>query len=57
MTYSIYMQEGDCALMEAAWKGETSVVKLLVEAGANLNMQNYVCHVHRQLLYWPKYTM
>ena len=39
----MYIQEGDSALMVAAWLGRTEVVKELVEGGADLNLQNKVC--------------
>ena len=39
----MYIQEGESALMVAAWRGETGVVKELVEGGADLNRQNKVC--------------
>ena len=40
----MYIQRtGDSALMVAARRGETEVVKELVEGGADLNLQNYVC--------------
>ena len=35
-------QDGDSALMEAASENETEVVVKLIEAGANLNLQNEV---------------
>ena len=35
-------QDGDSALMSAAKRGETEVVMKLIEAGANLNLQNKV---------------
>ena len=34
---------GDSALMVAAWRGETGVVKELMKGGADLNLQNNVC--------------
>ena len=39
----MYIQWGDSALMEAAWRGMTGVVKELVKGGADLNLQNKVC--------------
>ena len=40
----MYIQwTGDSVLMKAAVKGETGVVKELVEGGADLNLQNKVC--------------
>ena len=42
-------QWGDSALMGAAMEGKTEVVVELVKAGANVDMQNKVCHdVHVQ---------
>ena len=38
----MYIQEGYSALMEAAKLGKTGVVEELVEAGADLNLQNKV---------------
>ena len=35
-------QDGDSALMTAAWWGNTEVVVELIKAGANLNLQNEV---------------
>ena len=35
-------QDGDSALMMAAGKGRTEVVSLLLEAGANIHLQNKV---------------
>ena len=40
---------GDSALMVAARRGETRVVKELVERGADLNLQNKVCR--RYMMY------
>ena len=42
---SLISQDGDSALMEAAYYGETDVVVELVKAGANLDLQNKVCPV------------
>ena len=39
----MYIQEGDFALMEAARRGRIGVVKELMKAGADLNLQNTVC--------------
>ena len=45
-------QDGDSALMTAAWWGRTEVVKELVKAGAQLDLQNKVCQQYNtQLLY------
>ena len=41
---SVIIQYGDFALYWAASKGRTEVVQQLVKAGANLNLQNKVCH-------------
>ena len=35
-------QDGNSALMEAAWRGKTEVVVELRKAGVNLNLQNKV---------------
>ena len=40
----MYIQEGDSALMVAVRRSETGVVKELVEGGADLHLQNKVCH-------------
>ena len=39
---SVITQSGNSPLMEAAWRGETEVVSLLVKAGAALDLQNKV---------------
>ena len=39
----IYIQMAYSALMVAARRGETGVVKDLVKGGADLNLQNKVC--------------
>ena len=39
----MYIQEGYSPLMMAALMGKTGVLKELVEAGADLNLQNNVC--------------
>ena len=39
----MYIQGGDSALMKAAWRGETGVVKILMKGGADLNLQSKVC--------------
>ena len=39
----MYIQEGDSALMMAVRKGKAGVIKELVEAGADVNLQNEVC--------------
>ena len=41
---SVITQDGDSALMIAAYYGRTEVVVELVKAGADLNFQNKVCH-------------
>ena len=40
---SVISQDGNSALMEAAYYGRTEVVVELVKAGTNLNLQNKVC--------------
>ena len=39
---SVITQDGESPLMEAAWRGETEVVSLLVKAGAALDLQDMV---------------
>ena len=39
---SVITQDGDSALMMAARKGKTKVVSLLLEAGANIHIENKV---------------
>ena len=39
---AIITQNGDSALMISARKGRTEVVSLLLEAGANIHLQNKV---------------
>ena len=39
---SVITQDGESALMLAAWKGRTEVVSLLVKAGAALDLQDMV---------------
>ena len=41
--YMMYIQEGNSALMLAVRRGETGVVKELIEGGDDLNWQNKVC--------------
>lgn len=50
---SLFIQLGNSALMVAAMNGRTEVVIQLVEAGANLNLQNMV---HLSSLQCTKYT-
>ena len=40
---SVITQDGDSALMDAATWGRTEVISLLLEAGANIDLQNKVC--------------
>ena len=42
-TLSVTAQDGDTALIRAAWRGETDVVVELVRGGANLDLQSKVC--------------
>ena len=42
---SLISQDGNSALMEAAYWGKTDIVVELVKAGANLDLQNKVCLV------------
>ena len=50
----MYIQWGDSALMEAAWRGKTGVVKELVEGGADLNLQNKVCQYECTKVHNPR---
>ena len=38
--YLIYLYLGETSLMLAAWRGNTDVVKLLLEHGADINAKN-----------------
>ena len=40
---SVISQDGNSALMQAAYNGRTEIVVELVKAGANLDLQNTVC--------------
>lgn len=40
---SVITQNGDSALMTAAYGGRTEVARMLVEAGVLLDLQNTVC--------------
>ena len=40
---SVITQSGQSALMKGAYYGHTDIVKELVTAGANLNLQDNVC--------------
>ena len=40
---SVITQDGQFALLLAAYSGPIEVVQLLVKAGANLDLQNKVC--------------
>ena len=42
-SYFVFVQDGRTALYYAAWNGHTSVVSLLVEAHADLNLPKKVC--------------
>ena len=50
----MYIQWGDSALMEAAWRGMTGVVKELVEGGADLNLQDNVCQYECTKVHNPR---
>ena len=41
---SIITQDGETALMRAAWKGYAEIVVVLMKAGANKDLQDKVCH-------------
>ena len=43
-TQSVITQDGNTALMRAARYCESEAVVELVKAGANVNLQNNVCH-------------
>ena len=43
VVFPLISQNGDSALMEAAYWGTTDVVVELVKRGANLDVQNKVC--------------
>ena len=54
---SVITQYGDSALMVAAWWGRTEVVSLLLEAGANIDLQNEVhVGVHVQVV-WEEISL
>ena len=42
-TLSVTAQDGNTALIQAAWHGKTDVVVELVRGGANLDLQDEVC--------------
>ena len=42
-TTSVITQDGETALINAAWNGHTEVVVELVKAKANLDLQDKVC--------------
>ena len=44
MYMCINLQDGNSALMMAAREGHTAVVVELIKGGANLDLQNMVCH-------------
>ena len=48
---SIITQDGMSAVHLAAWTEKTDVVVELVKNGANLNLQNKVCHDVQMHLY------
>ena len=50
---SVITQNGDSALMTAAYYGRTETIKELVKAKANLDLQNYV---RIQLVMMSMYT-
>ena len=47
---SLISQDGNSALMEAAYNGKTDVVVELVKAGANLDLQNEVCSMRNTVI-------
>ena len=44
MSVITHVQDGTSPLMAAAVAGKTDVVGDLLQAGANINLQNKVCH-------------
>ena len=53
---SVITQVGDTALMDAAWWGRTEVVSLLLEAGANIDLQNKVNKLDRENGSWGSWV-
>ena len=51
---SVITQEGYSPLMVAAKGGRTEVVVELVKSGADLNLQNKVCHMYIPLVSWSE---
>ena len=43
LVFPLISQDGDSALIKAAFWGKTDVVVELVKRGANLDLQNMVC--------------
>ena len=51
---SVITQYGHTALMVAAKLDRTGAVVELVKCGADLNLQNTVCHMYIPLVSWSK---
>ena len=51
---SVITQYGYTALMGAAEEGRTEAVVELVKSGADLNLQNKVCHMYIPLVSWSE---
>ena len=45
----MYVYPGQTSLMAAAWKGLTDIVKILLENGADVNIQNKYGELHNLL--------
>ena len=43
ITFSVYLQDGDCPLHKASWAGKAEVVNILLSSGADVNIRNKVC--------------
>ena len=43
ITFSVYLQNGDCPLHEASWTGKAEVVNILLSNGADVNIRDKVC--------------
>ena len=54
---SVITQDGNSALMVAAYNGYTEVVVELVNSGANLDLQNNVCYIETPFMWqWHNYV-
>ena len=43
ITFSVYLQDGDCPLYKASRFGHAEVVNILLSNGADANIRNKVC--------------